>query len=124
MCLLLGFFFCLAFLCDIGLVLLSLQVLFDEGQIFLVHIFQEARHILIRHLDNPLPSEKGSVSIARLQVIDVVAFRKQVFAEHVSPNFREISAEFMGKTFRTTCMAKVHKLGQEVLMFTIGGDAS
>ena len=68
--------------------------------------------------------EKGSVSLACLQVIDVVAFRKQVFAEHVSPNFREISAEFMGKTLRTTCMAKVHKLGQEVLMFGIGGDAS
>ena len=119
MCLLLGFFFCLAFLCDIGLVLLSLQVLFDEGQIFLVHIFQEARHILIRHLDNPLPSEKGSVSFARLQVVDVVAFRKQVLAEHVSPNLREISAEFMGKTGKPSGprMAKVHKLVQEVLMF-------
>ena len=64
------------------------------------------------------------MGFASIQIVDEVAFRKQVFAEHVSPNFREISAEFMGKTFRTTCMAKVHKLGQEVLMFTIGGDAS
>ena len=60
-----------------------------------------------------------SLSFARLQVVDVVAFREQVLAEHVSPNLREISAEFMGKTGKPSGprMAKVHKLVQEVLMF-------
>ena len=64
------------------------------------------------------------MGFASIQIVDEVAFRKQVFAEHVSPNFREISAEFMGKTFRTTCMTEVHKLCQKVFVFGIGGDAS
>ena len=64
------------------------------------------------------------MSFARLQVVDVVAFRKQVLAKHVSPNLREVSAVLMGKAFKTTCMIEVHKLGQEVLMVGIGGDAS
>ena len=80
-----------------GLVLLSLQVLLDKRQILFVDVVQEIRHILLRDFDNTLPSEEGSMSFARLQVVDVAVFRKQVFAKYVSPNLREISAEFMGE---------------------------
>ena len=57
----------------------------------------------------------------RVALLNVVVIRKQV---HESPNLREISSILMGKTFRTACMAEVHKLGQKVIMFGIGGDAS
>ena len=47
-----------------------------------------------------------------------------MFAEHVSPNLREILPVFFWESLRATRMIEVNQLRQPVFMLGIGGDAS
>ena len=109
---------CAFYFGNLGLVLLSIKILSDQGQIFFVD------HVRWRNPDNTFPRQKWTVGFVLLNALDVLSFIEQVLAKHESPNLCPCRTVFNRECGNSSILAEVHQLCEVMVMFGIGSDGS
>jgi len=69
-------------------------------------------------------SQQATICPFASDVADIFIFCENVAAKHETPNLLPSLAKFNGESFHTSRLGHVNQLGQAILVFGIGGDAS